>query len=156
MSSPAGRAPGPPGHPRGRLPRTASRLHSAAIRLLRGLRKADAATGLGPARLSALSVLVFGGPCSIGELAKAEQVRAPTMTRIVSGLEGTGLAVRDADPADGRIVRVRATARGVRRLEAERRRRIDRLVGMLASLPRRDLERLEGAAAILERLLREG
>ena len=65
----------------------ADRLHSAAIHLLRRVRKQDAATGEGPARLSALSVLVFGGgPMTLGQLAQAEQVRPPTMSRIVSGL----------------------------------------------------------------------
>jgi len=57
-------------------------LHSAAIHLLRRVRKQDTKTGEGPARLSALSVLVFGGPKTLGELAAAEQVRPPTMTRI--------------------------------------------------------------------------
>src|SRR5215475_2178440 len=63
------------------------RLHSAAIHLLRRLRVRDLESGVGPAQLSALSVLVFGGPRSLGELANAEQVRAPTMSRIVNGLE---------------------------------------------------------------------
>ena len=62
-------------------------LHSAAIHLLRRVRKQDAATGEGPARLSALSVLVFGGPMTLGQLAAAEQVKPPTMSRIVTGLE---------------------------------------------------------------------
>ncbi len=64
----------------------ADRLHSAAIHLLRRVRKQDVATGEGPARLSALSVLVFGGPKTLGELAAAEQVKPPTMSRIVAGL----------------------------------------------------------------------
>ncbi len=63
----------------------ADRLHSAAIHLLRRVRKQDAATGEGPARLSALSVLVFGGPMTLGQLAAAEQVKPPTMSRIVPG-----------------------------------------------------------------------
>jgi hypothetical protein len=63
----------------------ADRLHSAAIQLLRRVRKLDVATGEGPARLSALSVLVFGGAETLGELAAAEQVKPPTMSRIVAG-----------------------------------------------------------------------
>src|SRR6059058_738700 len=73
---------------------TADRLHSAAIHLLRRLRVGDRESGIGPAQLSALSVLVFGGPRSLGELADAEQVRPPTMSRIVSGLERAGLVKR--------------------------------------------------------------
>ena len=61
----------------------ADRLHSAAIHLLRSLRREDARLGVGPAGLSVLSVLVFGGPKTIGELAAIEQVKAPTMSRIV-------------------------------------------------------------------------
>ena len=65
----------------------ADRLHSTAIHLLRLVRVQDAATGIAPARLSALSVLVFGGPMSLNQLAQAEQVRPPTMSRIVDALE---------------------------------------------------------------------
>ena len=73
---------------------TADRLHSASIHLLRRLRVRDRESGVGPAQLSALSVLVFGGPRSLGELADAEQVRPPTMSRIVAGLERAGLVKR--------------------------------------------------------------
>src|SRR5438876_9718306 len=90
---------------------TADRLHSAAIHLLRRLRVGDRASGIGPAQLSALSVLVFGGPRSLGELADAEQVRPPTMSRIVAGLQRAGL-VRRLETQDKRRVLPGATARG--------------------------------------------
>src|SRR5436305_5858136 len=90
----------------------ADRLHSAAIHLLRHVRKQDTKTGEGPARLSALSVLVFGGPMTLGQLAAAEQVRPPTMTRIVTGLERSGLAERVQDEEDARRVKIHATAEG--------------------------------------------
>ena len=61
----------------------ADRLHSAAIHLLRRLRVEDEALGISAPRLSVLSVLVFAGPMRIGELAHAEQVEPPTMTRLV-------------------------------------------------------------------------
>src|SRR6202171_724899 len=80
---------------------TAGRLHSVAIHLLRRLRVSDLASGIGPAQLSALSVLVFGGPRSLGELAEAEQVRPPTMSRIVAGLVRGGL-VKRRKTEDGR------------------------------------------------------
>src|SRR5688572_17075132 len=83
--------------------RTADRLHSAAIHLLRRLRREDAKTGLSAPRLSALSVVVFAGPLTLGELAAAEQVRPPTMTRLVSALEAEGLVTRETDPDDGRL-----------------------------------------------------
>src|SRR5205807_7228830 len=92
---------------------TADRLHSAAIHLLRRLRVRDRESGVGPAQLSALSVLVFGGPRSLGELADAEQVRPPTMSRIVSGLAAAGLVRREATE-DGRRVRLVATVKGTK------------------------------------------
>ena len=95
------------------LLQTADKLHSAAIHLLRRLRVRDRESGVGPAQLSALSVLVFGGPRSLGELADVEQVRPPTMSRIVSGLTAVGLVRREATE-DGRRVRLVATAKGTK------------------------------------------
>src|SRR6266480_6205271 len=95
----------------------ADRFHSAAIHALRHVRREDPASGLSAARLSALSVLVFGGPRTLGELAAAERVRPPTMTNIVRGLEDAGLVRREGDPSDGRVARVRATAKGERILQ---------------------------------------
>src|SRR5437868_11146979 len=103
----------------------ADRLHSAAIHLLRRLRAADAASGLTASRLSALSVVVFGGPQTITALAAAEQVRLPTMTRLVQGLERDGLVTRAPDPRDRRRVVVRATAPAPRRLPDAPPRRAD-------------------------------
>jgi DNA-binding MarR family transcriptional regulator len=137
------------------LARVADRLHSAAIHLLRRVRKQDAASGEGPARLSALSVLVFGGPVTLGDLAAAERVRPPTMTRIVTGLERSGLAQRMADPADSRRVRIRATGKGVRLLTRGRNRRIDYLARHLNVLADEELEALKKAADILEKLLEQ-
>lgn len=133
----------------------ADRLHSAAIHLLRRVRKQDAATGEGPARLSALSALVFGGPITLGELAAAEQVQPPTMTRIVTGLERGGLARRMADPADLRRVRIRATGKGVRLLQRGRKRRIEYLARHLEALADEELEALKRAANIIEKLLEQ-
>ena len=62
----------------------AARIHAAALHLLRRLAQEDRATGVSPARLSALSVLVFGGPRTIGALAAAEGVTPPTMTRVTT------------------------------------------------------------------------
>jgi len=130
----------------------ADALHSAAIRLLRGVRKEDEATGVGPARLSALSVLVFAGPMRLTELARIEQVKPPTMTKIVAGLETAGLVKRDGDADDARAVRIEATARGTTLLQKGRRRRVDRLASALERLDSAELEILARAAAIIERV----
>jgi DNA-binding MarR family transcriptional regulator len=133
--------------------RIADRLHSAAIHLLRRLREADAASGISPSRLSTLSVLVFGGPASVCELARAEMVRSPTMTGIVQGLEDDGLVARARDPHDGRAVVLRPTARGERLLHAARARRIDAFEALLEGATPAELHVLEEAGRILERLI---
>lgn len=139
----------------GRVEAVADRLHSTAIHLLRRLRRADAEAGLGAAQLSALSVVVFGGPLTLGELAAAEQVRPPTITRLVRGLEAAGLVTREPDPSDGRVVRVRATPQGERILAEGRQRRVRLLTERFRTLGAPELETLERAADLLEHLLRE-
>jgi len=130
--------------------RTADRLHSAAIHLLRRLRREDARTGLSAPRLSALSVVVFGGPLTLGELASAEQVRPPTMTRLVSALENEGLVTREPDASDGRLTRIRATARGRTLLMRGRARRVAALSAEVRALPEADRDVVERAVEILE------
>jgi len=130
----------------------ADALHSASIRLLRGVRKEDVRSGLGPARLSALSVLVFAGPMRLSDLARIEQVRPPTMTRVVAGLEARGLVKRRADAQDARAFRIEATARGTKLLQEGRRRRVARLANGLQGLSPDELDLIGRAAAIIERV----
>ena len=133
----------------------ADRLHSAAIHLLRRVRKQDVATGEGPARLSALSVLVFGGPKTLGELAVAEQVKPPTMSRIVSGLAKSRLIDIGEDPEDARRMQIRATSKGKSILQKGRERRIAYLASQLNRLTAEELKVLGDAVDILNRTLRE-
>ena len=127
----------------------ADRVHSAAIRLLRRVRVEDAASGATPAQLSALSVLVFGGPRTMSALADAEQVALPTMSRLVATLERNHLVDRRPNPGDGRSVVVHATARGERLLREGRARRVARLARELDGLPEADLRALARAADVL-------
>jgi len=120
--------------------------------MLRRVREEDERTGVGPARLSALSVLVFGGPMRLTDLARVEQVKPPTMTKVIAGLESAGLVRRRADSADARAVRLQATPRGTKLLQDGRRRRVDRLAGALQSLSAEELDTLARAATILERV----
>ena len=129
---------------------TADRLHSAAIHLLRKLRREDTKTGLSAPRLSALSVVVFGGPLTLGELANAEQVRPPTMTRLVSGLEDDGLVTRAPDATDGRLTRIHATAKGRALLVKGRARRVAALSAEVRALADQDRSVIERAVTILE------
>ena len=135
--------------------RVADRLHGAAIHLLRRLRVEDTSSGLSGPRLSTLSVIVFGGPITVGDLAAAEQVKPPTMSRLVSALEARGLVTREGDASDARLVRVRATPRGLKILQEGRGRRIARLQHRLQELDEPDLEVMARATAVLERVVRE-
>ena len=130
----------------------ADRLHSAAIHLLRRLRSEDNASGLSAPRLSALSVVVFAGPVTMGELAAAEQVRPPTISRLIKDLEHQGLVSRKADPKDERVQKVSATAKGKRLLHEGRRRRVSKLAVGLARLSAPERRQLLRSAELLERL----
>ncbi|MGE0742539.1 MAG: MarR family winged helix-turn-helix transcriptional regulator [Hyphomonadaceae bacterium] len=131
---------------------TADRLHSAAIRLLRRVRAADAETGLSAPKLSALSVLVFGGPMSLTALAQAEQVRAPTMSKLVGDMEADGLVAKRADRADARAVRIEATAKGRALMEEGRRARLALLRARVAKLSAAERKLLDDAAALMLRI----
>ncbi len=133
---------------------TARDLNSAAIHLLRGMRAADRASGLTPARLSALSVLVLGGPTTLGGLATTEDVSSPTMTRIVDGLVGLGLAARTAHPESARQVLVSATPEGERLLNRAAERRFALIVSALEQLDPERREQVVAAAPALRELAR--
>jgi DNA-binding MarR family transcriptional regulator len=132
---------------------TAERLHSASIHLLRKLRREDESGSLNAPRLSALSVIVFGGPITLGDLAAAEQVRPPTMTHIVSALEQRGLVVRKQNTEDGRSIYISATAAGKRLLLEGRRRRIRSLVQRIDALGSAEQSLLSKAAHVLAKVV---
>ena len=131
---------------------TAELLHSAAIRLLRMVRTEDAQAGIGPAQLSALSVLVFVGAKTVSELATLEQVRPPTMSRIVEGLAQKKLVQRVDDEADRRTVRVSATAKGEKLMQAGKARRVKALAERFDALSAADVKTLHAAAQLMLRL----
>jgi len=135
--------------------KAADRLHSAAIHLLRRLRVRDRELGIGPAQLSALSVLVFAGPRSLAGLADAEQVTPPTMSRIVAGLLRAKLVHKRTDQKDRRAVIIEATEKGVRIMQEGRRRRVEALAAAVRGLPRKEIVRLREAAQVMELLSRE-
>ena len=132
---------------------TANALHSAALRLLRRARAADVAMDLDGPRASALSVLVFGGPMPIGQLAAVEQVSAPAITKTVTALEAAGLVRRTRSAEDRRIVLVEATAKGRARLERGRAARVRAVADLLAGLSDADLRTLRRAATVIARAL---
>jgi DNA-binding MarR family transcriptional regulator len=125
-------------------------IHSASIHLLRRAAEGDSETGLTRARLSALSVVVFGGPLTLGALAEAEGVRPATMTNIVTALERDGLVRRKPNAADGRSVLIEATAVGIRAMQRGRARRIDAIAQRLDDLDPDDLALVWRAGELLE------
>lgn len=127
----------------------AFRLHSAMLHMMRLIRRQDEASGLSAPRMSALSCVAFGGPRALGELAEMEQVAPPTMTRLISGLEEDGYVERERDARDGRVTRVRATAKGRRLMERGRSRRVSFLAEALARLPAADRAALDRSADVL-------
>jgi DNA-binding MarR family transcriptional regulator len=157
--------------PPGDSVRDAEALHAAAIHLLRKLRRTDtqisgqsgAPSNAGrarsasswtanPARLSALSVIVFSGSITLGRLAEAEQVRPPTMTRIVHALLAQGLVTKTGDPADRRTIRIAATLQGKRLMLQGRNRRLHALAAQIAALPPGEQSILLRALAVLAKL----
>jgi DNA-binding MarR family transcriptional regulator len=134
----------------------ADELHAAAIHLLRRLRRSDLQTGLSPARLSALSVVAFGGPMRISDLARAEHVKAPTITPIVAALEREGLITREGDEQDARVFVLRATPKGQKLMAEGRARRVATLTGELRALPVNERDLLRRAVALMHQLARGG
>jgi DNA-binding MarR family transcriptional regulator len=133
----------------------AARLASLSTVLQRSLARTDAHDGLTRARLSALALLVLGGPRTLGDLAAAERVRPPTMTRLVHAMEADGLVAREPNPADGRSIIIRATPKGEQQLDRGRSRQIAPLAESISDLDRVDRLLLEDSSDLLGRLLRD-
>ena len=131
----------------------ADRLHSTAIHLLRQVRVQDVASGLAPARLSALSVLVFGGAMSLNDLARAEQVRPPTMSRIVDALESANLIRRTVNQQDRRAVVLEATEKGTAILWQGRKRRVKFLAEHLSRLSEQERKQIEAAIKVIQKAM---
>jgi len=144
--------PPPRGLPHERTVAVANRLNSSAIHLLRRISQEDGADGLTGPRASALSVLVYGGPTTVGGLARRERVAVPTMSRLVDALVREGLVSRGPAPGDRRVVRLAATPHGRTTMERGRSRRIRRLAAELEALETGDLDALERAMDVLARL----
>jgi DNA-binding MarR family transcriptional regulator len=130
----------------------ADRLHSAAIHLLRRLRKTDPLTGISAAQLSVLSVLL-SGPRTIGTLAAAEQVKPPTISRVVRQLEADGLVTRERDAADQRVVWIGSTEAGQQVLAHGRELRVGALAHAIEQLSTHEQQALIAGLQVLDSLL---
>jgi len=128
----------------------ADRLHSLAIHLLRRIRRGDETAGLSAPRLSALSVVIYRGPIRLTELAKAEGVTAPTMTRLVQALVKAGLVEKSVNETDNRVVQLRPTEAGRHTLEIARAQRLAAMRELLDRLSPEEAAVVERAVSVLE------
>jgi DNA-binding MarR family transcriptional regulator len=143
----------PPGLAADELHETANLLHSAALRLLRQVRTEDVGMDLDGPRASLLSVLVFAGPQPVTRLAKIEHVSPPAVTKLVTALEAAGLATRERDRRDRRVVLVAATPAGRRLLERGRAARVRAVAQLLDGASARELAAVRRAAELIGRRL---
>lgn len=129
-----------------------ARLRVAVTRLNRRLRQ-ESVTGVSPSQESALSTIRRLGTPTLGELAQAEQVQPPTMTRVVATMEAAGLVVRRGDEGDRRVSRVELTPEGRETLARIKRLKNAYLARQIATLPPAERARAAELAALLERLV---
>ena len=130
----------------------ASSLRLAVMRLARRMRSERADTSLTLSQLATLATLERHGPLTPRELAAAERVQPPSMTRLLASLEGEGLVTRTGHPTDGRQVLVAASPEGIALIREDRRRRDAWLAQRLRELAPEDREVLRRAAEVLDRL----
>src|SRR5215210_1422480 len=131
-----------------------ARLRLAIARMARRMRQ-EAGDDLSPSMMAALATIENRGPLTPSELAEFERIKRPTATRVLRRLEDDGLIERTADPSDGRSAVVSVTREGAALLKKLRSRKNAYLARRLRELPDEDVETLDRAAAVLERLLDE-
>jgi DNA-binding MarR family transcriptional regulator len=133
----------------------AARLRLAVTRLSRRLRH-QGETGISASQLSALATLDRRGPMTLGDLASAEQVQPPSMTRLVARLEEAGLVDRQVCDHDRRVARVRVTGAGRQLLQRSRTRKDAYLARRLQSLDDAERARVHDVVGVLEHMLEDG
>ncbi|MCC3313322.1 MarR family winged helix-turn-helix transcriptional regulator [Nocardia africana] len=127
----------------------AADLYFALGRITRLLRRSGDLGALSPGSASALGTLVRSGPMRLGDLAAAEHVTAPTMSRIVSGLEKYGYLERTADPADGRAQLLTVTEQAKSLVNGLTSARIQRFAAVLDDIDPHQRRTLGDALAVL-------
>lgn len=132
----------------------AARLQASSMRLVRLARREDQAGALSGPRLSALSFIALAGPVSLAELAAAEQVRPPTMTRLVDRLVEEGLVTREPDRKDRRMVRIAVTEKGRRLMDKSQSGSGSGLAARLGRLAESERRAIARAVELLERVTR--
>lgn len=132
----------------------ATRFRFALLPLVRQLRHHN--IDLTASQASALATIFRDGPLTVGELAKAERVSSPMITKIAKGLEEEGLATRTVDLIDKRVTQLAITKEGVRRLERSRNRKNAWLARQLQGLSPEELAAIDAVVPVLERITQRG
>src|SRR5438874_11165085 len=132
----------------------ATKFRFALFPLVRQLRHHN--VDLTASQASALATISRRGPLTVGELAKAEHVSSPMITKIAKGLEEEGLVTRTVDAADKRVTQLAITRSGERRLERSRSRKNAWLAKQLQSLSSAELEAINAVIPVLERITARG
>ena len=132
----------------------AARLQSNSLRLLRLVRRDGAGRTISGPKLSVLSFLDTSGPASLASLAAAEQVQAPTMSRLVEGLVEEGLVTRETHATDRRMVQIAITEAGRSLLSDGEAERVAALAARLRRLADSERRALVRGVELMERLLR--
>jgi DNA-binding MarR family transcriptional regulator len=133
------------------LTETAATLRLAVGRLSRRMRQ-ESALGHSLTQIGILVTLDRQGPTTFGDLAQAERVAPPTITKAVANLVGEGLVEKVADPDDRRVHRARLTPAGRADLESIRRQREAWLTTRLATLDPAAVDQLVAVLPLLEAL----
>lgn len=133
----------------------ASQVRMSVFRLSRKLRR-QADSGVTQTTLAALSTVERHGPLTAGDLAAHEQIQKPTCTRVIASLLDADLIERTPDPLDGRVAWLQISPAGRRALQRVRKRHTAYLARRMSRLTESELETLERATHILERLTEEG
>ncbi|PRY12831.1 MarR family winged helix-turn-helix transcriptional regulator [Kineococcus rhizosphaerae] len=128
-------------------------LRVSLLRTARRLRAQKSVDELTDGQFSVLSQLFNAGPRTPGELAEAEHVRPPSMTRTIASLVEAGLVARTDHPDDGRQVLVSPTEAGRRVVLETRERRAAWLSRRLEDLSPADRATLAEAARILNAVI---
>lgn len=132
----------------------AARLRVAVTRLNRRLRQ-ETLTGVSPSQEAALATISRLGSPTLGELAQAEQVQPPTMTRVVAAMEAAGLVAREGDAGDRRVIRVQLTPRGRATLDRIRSLKNAYLANQIGRLTPTDRSRACALVTFLEQLMED-
>ncbi len=131
------------------------RLRLVLLRLARGIRT-NSAGQITPSQLAVLATLDKRGPCTIGQIAELEQVKPPSVSKIVAALERADLVEREVDPDDRRCTVIAVTTSGHDHIVRARAAGRSWLAGRLDDLDPDDLATLTAALPALERLLGGG